>query len=167
MEFLKYRRRFQEPYFFFDFSYKLGENLFLYKNFYLNFNNIMKTHLVFKRNFNNFFFKYGLNEDNFFFVKYRLYGLGFKMKKIVFQNQRLLSFEIGLGHRVVYLLPEVVKCFKRKRHFFIFSNKQFILNNISLHFSKFKSLNPYKIRGIKDVKLNMKMKKGKKQGQKK
>lgn len=147
--------------------FRLNENLFLYKNFLINFSEMNKNAKMLKKSFSNFFFKYNSLQINFYFIKYRIFGLGFKIKKVSFLNKRVLSLEIGLGHKIFYLLSERIKCFRRKRHFFLFSSSEILLKNISYHFSRFKKLNPYKIRGIKDVKLNIRMKKGKKQGQKK
>ena len=106
------------------------------------------------------------NLGNFFFVQYRVFGLGFRIKKSSFYNTRSLRFDIGFGHGIYYSLPMAVKCLKRKRRFFIYSDNLFILNFIKIHINNLKLLNPYKIRGLKDLKHEIKMKKGKKQTKK-
>ena len=103
---------------------------------------------------------------NIFFIQYRIYGLGFKLKKSSLFNGRLLRFEIGFGHGIYYKLPTNIKCLKRKRRFFFYSNDYHNLIFVKNHINNLKSLNPYKIRGLKDVKYEIKMKKGKKQSKK-
>jgi ribosomal protein L6P/L9E len=115
--------------------------------------------------FYNYFLKIK-NLGNFFFIQYRVYGLGFRIKYSSLNNSRSLCFEIGYGHGIYYILPLEVKCLKRKRRFLIFSNDLQILNYTKMHIDNLKLLNPYKIRGLKDLKYEIKMKKGKKQSKK-
>lgn len=153
------------------------------KEIYLRSNNrklfLLKANLIFQKKFifdllyfnklnksiYNYFFKIK-NLGNFFFLQYRIFGLGFKIKRSSLLNSRGLRFEIGFGHGIYYALPTMVKCLRRKRRFFIFSSDLMQLNYIKKHINDFKHLNPYKIRGLKDVKLHVKMKKGKKQAKK-
>lgn len=143
--------------------YFLKTNLIIFKKFstVLNLNDEKKIN----KNFYNYFFKIK-NLGNFFFVQYRIYGLGFKIKKTYLFNTRSLRFEIGFGHGIYYILPSNVKCLKRKRRFFLFSDNFNELQFVKNHINKFKLLNPYKVRGLKDLKKQLKMKKGKKQSKK-
>ncbi len=143
--------------------YFLKNNLVIFKKFStsLDLNYEKKINKVFY----NYFFKIK-NLGNFFFVQYRIYGLGFKIKKSYLAGTRSLRFEIGFGHGIYYMLPSNVKCLKRKRRFFLFSDNFSELQFVKNHINKFKLLNPYKIRGLKDLKRQIKMKKGKKQSKK-
>jgi hypothetical protein len=139
----------------------LNDNFIIQKNYKIlnNYQNILD------RNFYNYFIKF-MNIGNFFFVQYRIYGLGFRLKKSSLYGLKVLRFEIGFGHFIYYFLPNNIKCFKRKRRFFIFSDNLYLLRQIKKHIDSFKPLNSYKIRGLKDLKYNIKLKKGKKQSKK-
>jgi hypothetical protein len=143
-------------------TYFLKNNLIIQKNFFFN-----KRYYFLKLDkiFYNYFLKIK-NLGNFFFIQYRVYGLGFRIKYSSLNNSRSLCFEIGYGHGIYYILPLEVKCLKRKRRFLIFSNDLQILNYTKMHIDNLKLLNPYKIRGLKDLKYEIKMKKGKKQSKK-
>ncbi len=143
--------------------YFLKTNLVIFKKFSITLNLNYENKI--NKNFYNYFFKIK-NLGNFFFVQYRIYGLGFKIKKSYLSGTRSLRFEIGFGHGIYYILPCNVKCLKRKRRFFLFSNDFSQLQFVKSHIDKFKLLNPYKIRGLKDLKREIKMKKGKKQSKK-
>ncbi len=143
--------------------YFLKTNIVIFKKFSTTLNLNYEKRI--NKNFYNYFFKIR-NLGNFFFVQYRIYGLGFKIKKSYLSGTRSLRFEIGFGHGIYYILPSNVKCLKRKRRFFLFSNDFNQLQFIKSHIDKFKLLNPYKIRGLKDLKRQIKMKKGKKQSKK-
>lgn len=139
----------------------LNQNLVLHKKFIFEINN----HLKLDKIIYNYFLKIK-NLGNFFFIQYRIFGLGFKIKKSSLQNIRSLRFEIGFGHSIYYPFPNDIKCLRRKRRFFIFGYNLTRINYIKKHINKFKLLNPYKIRGLKDLKYQIKMKKGKKQSKK-
>lgn len=142
-------------------SFFLKNNLILQKHFLIQ-------KLYYKRLdklFNVHFMKIK-SIGSIFFIQYRIYGLGFKLKKSSLINGRLLRFEIGFGHGIYYKLPINIKCLKRKRRFFFFSDDYHYLNFVKNHIDNLKLLNPYKIRGLKNVKYEIKMKKGKKQSKK-
>jgi hypothetical protein len=143
--------------------YFLKNNLVIFKKFSTNLD--LNYEKKINKNFYNYFFKIK-NLGNFFFVQYRIYGLGFKIKKSYLAGTRSLRFEIGFGHGIYYILPSNVKCLKRKRRFFLFSDNFNELQFVKNHINKFKLLNPYKIRGLKDLKKQIRMKKGKKQSKK-
>lgn len=115
--------------------------------------------------FNLFFMKIK-TLGTIFFVQYRIYGLGFKIKKSGLLNGRSIRIDIGFGHSIYYRLPSVIKFLKRKRHFLLYSTNFTHLVFVKNHINNFKLLNPYKIRGLKDLKYDIKMKKGKKQSKK-
>lgn len=142
-------------------SFFLTNNLILQKQFSVQ--NLYYSKL--DKIFNIHFLKIK-SLGNIFFIQYRIYGLGFKIKKSSFLNGRLLRFEIGFGHGIYYKLPIKIKCLKRKRRFFFFSNDYHYLIFVKNHIDNLKLLNPYKIRGLKDTKYEIKMKKGKKQAKK-
>ena len=98
-------------------SFFLKNNLILQKQFIIE-------KLYYKRldKFFNAYFMKIKSIGNIFFIQYRIYGLGFKLKKSSLFNGRLLRFEIGFGHGIYYKLPTNIKCLKRKRRFFFYIN---------------------------------------------
>jgi len=146
---------------------------FTRSSFFLLNNLILQKHFIIEKlyykkldKFFNAHFMKIKSIGNIFFIQYRIYGLGFKLKKSSLVNGRLLRFEIGFGHGIYYKLPINIKCLKRKRRFFFYSNDYHYLIFVKNHIDNLKLLNPYKIRGLKDVKYEIKMKKGKKQSKK-
>ena len=143
------------------FSFFLKNNLILQKQFIVSELYYKKLNKI----FNSYFMKIK-TLGNVFFVQYRIYGLGFKLKKSSLNNGRLIRFEIGFGHGIYYKLPTKIKCLKRKRRFFFYSDDYNYLVFVKNHIDNLKLLNPYKIRGLKNIKSEIKMKKGKKQSKK-
>jgi hypothetical protein len=142
-------------------TFFISSNLILQKKFIEEKFYFLKLNKIF-----NLFFMKIKTLGNIFFIQYRIYGLGFKIKKSALLNTRSLRFDLGLGHGIYYKLPFEIKCLKRKRRFLLYSNNFPYLVFIKNHIDKFKLLNPYKIRGLKDLKNEIKMKKGKKQSKK-
>lgn len=151
----------------------------IYLNSYFRISFFLKNNLILQKNFiqekfyflklNKIFTLYFMRIKTLgivFFVQYRIYGLGFKIKKSSFNNDRFLRFDIGFGHGIFYKLPIEVKCLKRKRKFLLYSVDYNVMVFVKKHIDNFKLLNPYKIRGLKDLKYELKMKKGKKQSKK-
>jgi hypothetical protein len=151
----------------------------IYLKSYQRISFFLKTNLILQKKFiNEKFYFLKLNETlnlyfmraktlgTIFFIQYRIYGLGFKIKKSNFLNGRSLRFDIGFGHGIYYKLPIEIKCLKRKRRFLLYSNDFHYLIFVKNHIDKLKVLNPYKIRGLKDIKYQIKIKKGKKQSKK-
>jgi hypothetical protein len=142
-------------------SFFLKNNLILQKKFIIE-----KFYFVkLNRLFHTYFMKVK-SLGNVFFVQYRIYGLGFKIKKSSLMHGRFLRFDLGFGHGIYYRLPLQIKCLKRKRRFLFYSTDFHCLVFLKKHIDSFKLLNPYKIRGLKDLKDEKKMKKGKKQSKK-
>jgi hypothetical protein len=155
-----------------------GQKEIYFKN-YQRISFFLKNNLILQKKFINekfYFLKlnktlnlYFMKAKSFgttFFIQYRIYGLGFKIKKSNFLNGRCLRFDIGFGHGIYYKLPIHIKCLKRKRRFLLYSNDFHYLIFVKNHIDKLKVLNPYKIRGLKDIKYQIKIKKGKKQSKK-
>jgi hypothetical protein len=105
------------------------------------------------------------NSENYFFCEFKILGLGLRMKKTNQQNLRSVSLDLGFSHYIEYPFPLEVKCIRRKKKFVIFSYDVVILNNVIQHLENFKPLNPYKIRGLKNVRRLLVTKVGKKQSQ--
>jgi hypothetical protein len=142
-------------------SFFLKNNLILQKKKFIeNFYFLKLNKLL------NVFFMKAKGTGTIFFVQYRIYGLGFKIKKSSFNCGRSLRFDIGFGHGIYYKLPMQIKCLKRKRRFLLYSTNFCSLIFTKNHIDHLKILNPYKIRGLKDLKHEIKMKKGKKQSKK-
>jgi hypothetical protein len=72
---------------------------------------------------------------------------------------------LGYGHYIDYFLPLEIKCIRRKKKFVIFSYDLLTLNNVIRHLEDFKPLNPYKVRGLKNIRRVLVTKIGKKQSQ--
>jgi hypothetical protein len=138
-----------------NFNFMFNHNFYYtrFKKNFLNFNLLPSTSLG-----------WGFT-DIYFFCEFRIIGLGLRFKRSFKNNLKAIKFDLGLGHFIYYFLPLQVKCIRRKKKFVIFSYDLLCLNNIIKHFEFFKPLNPYKIRGLKNVRKNVKIKIGKKQSQ--
>jgi hypothetical protein len=130
---------------------------------YFNFNLFQKK--ICNYSIVSFNYKGWVSMKSHFFCEFRIIGLGFKLKRISFDGNRALKFDIGFGHYILYLLPLEIKCIKRKRKFVLFSQDPILLNNTVNQIETFKLLNPYKIRGLKNTKKILRIKEGKKQSQ--
>jgi hypothetical protein len=149
----------------FFFSKQKKNFLHLYKNSYLLFFN--KDYLVLTE-FYQFLFKNlsaFISTKPFCYFHYRLFGLGFRIKKSFLNTWRNIKLELGFSHILYYFLPLNVKFLRRKRRFLIFGNDINLLEIVNFDLLRLRHLNCYKIRGMKEVRLNIKMKQGKKQTQ--
>jgi hypothetical protein len=136
---------------------------FLAKNNF-DFINLKKILENFKiLNFSNYNWK---NLKTYFFCEFRILGLGLRLKKGLGENFRAVKLDIGHSHYISYILPPQVKCIRRKKKFVIFSYDLLIINKIIRHFENYKEVNPYKIRGLKNLRKSIRVKSGKKQNQK-
>lgn len=98
-----------------------------------------------------------------FFCEFRIFGLGFKVKKSSYKTGHSLKFDLGYSHILRIELPHNIKFFRVKRRFLLFSNDYFILTIFKKHIYNFRLLNPYKLRGLKLTGMVYKSKQGKKQ----
>lgn len=104
-----------------------------------------------------------IDQDYSFYLEYRVVGLGFKIKRSSFKTSRSLILDIGFSHIIKYVLPDTVKILKGKRKFFLVSSNLQHLYIVAQHLHLLRVLNPYKIRGLKRLDKDIKMKAGKKQ----
>jgi ribosomal protein L6P/L9E len=127
-----------------------------------------------KFNFEKTFFSFKLvkflnnnwsNSGNYFFCEFKILGLGLRLKKSSELNLRSISLDLGYGHYIDYFLPPEIKCIRRKKKFVIFSYDIIILNNTVRNLENFKPINPYKIRGLRNIRRILVTKVGKKQSQ--
>lgn len=100
--------------------------LFLKKNIYNNF-------------INNFFFFYN-KFFKFFFVKLRLRGLGYRIKKI---SRKLYRFFFAFNHYFYFHISKEIFFKHRRRNLIIFSNNLNKLNDIFSHLLLLKKLDFY------------------------
>jgi ribosomal protein L6P/L9E len=105
------------------------------------------------------------NADKYFFCEFKILGLGLRLKKSTELNLRSINLDLGYSHYINYFLPPEVKCIRRKKKFVIFSYDLIVLNQVIQHLEKLKPLNPYKIRGLKNIRRILVTKIGKKQSQ--
>lgn len=152
---------------------------FLFHKFslkFLNFNifNISNTSLFFfsciykKQDLLNYFFNFiylkikGLNQG--FFFRFRIVGLGFKIKRLDLYNKlRFLRIEVGYSHIILFKMPLDVRFYIKKKSFLIFSLNLHQLKNISIRLRTFRKLNHYKEKGILYLTEVLKLKSGKQQ----
>jgi ribosomal protein L6P/L9E len=105
------------------------------------------------------------NSSNYFFCEFKILGLGLRLKKASELNLKTIRLDLGYGHYIDYFLPLEIKCIRRKKKFVIFSYDLLILNNVIRHLEDLKPLNPYKVRGLKNIRRVLVLKIGKKQSQ--
>jgi hypothetical protein len=105
------------------------------------------------------------NSSNYFFCEFKILGLGLRLKKSSELNLKTIRLDLGYGHYIDYSLPLEIKCIRRKKKFVIFSYDLLMLNNVIRHLEDLKPLNPYKIRGLKNIRKVLILKTGKKQSQ--
>jgi len=134
----------------------LAEANFRYKNFQ---NSILSFNFVTFLN-NNW-----SNSLNYFFCEFKILGLGLRLKKASELNLKTIRLDLGYGHYIDYFLPLEIKCIRRKKKFVIFSYDLVMLNNVIRNLEDLKPLNPYKIRGLKNIRKTLVVKIGKKQSQ--
>jgi len=129
--------------FFFSFIYKKNDLLTYFFNF---------LYLKLK----------GLNQG--FFFRFRIVGLGFKIKRLYLANKiRFLRIEIGYSHIILFKIPHDVRFYIKKKSFLIFSLNLHQLKNISIRLRSFRKLNYYKEKGILYLNEILKLKSGKQQ----
>jgi hypothetical protein len=105
------------------------------------------------------------NSSNYFFCEFKILGLGLRLKKASELNLKTIRLDLGYGHYIDYFLPLEIKCIRRKKKFVIFSYDLLMLNNVIRHLEDLKPLNPYKVRGLKNIRRVLILKVGKKQSQ--
>jgi len=105
------------------------------------------------------------NSLSYFFCEFKILGLGLRLKKASEVNLKTIRLDLGYGHYIDYFLPLEIKCIRRKKKFVIFSYDLLTLNNVIRHLEDFKPLNPYKVRGLKNIRRVLVTKIGKKQSQ--
>jgi hypothetical protein len=109
--------------------------------------------------------------NNFgFFVRFRIVGLGYRVRRIFFNNlnninklSRVLRFDVGYSHCIFYKMPNDVGVCVKKKKFIIYSLKPNLLSFVLYQIMKLRKLNKYKQKGILPEHLKIKLKSGKKQ----
>jgi hypothetical protein len=128
---------------------------------------ILKNKLLIFFFINNFFFKSFLSHFKnlyigfyfFFFFKYKLRGLGYRVKNI---SSRLLRFFIGTTNFFYMHIPYFIFAKAKRRRLLLFSFNYCFLKIIFLYLSFLKKLIPYKLRGFFFPRQLILMKPGKK-----
>lgn len=142
----------------------------------LNFNilNISNTSLFFfsnlyqKKDLLKYFFNFiylkikGVNQG--FFFRFRIVGLGFKIKRLYLSTKvRFLRVEVGYSHIILFKISNDVRFYIKKKSFLLFSLNFHQLKNISIRLRNFRKLNYYKEKGILYLTEVLKLKSGKQQ----
>jgi large subunit ribosomal protein L6 len=168
---------------FFSMVYKINKNyIFILKNNINFFNckffnviNIDKKYFYLfcgnalnKKNllniFLNIFFNFvkGLNQG--FYIKFKIIGLGFKVKKIILENKRrYLKINLGFSHSIFYKIPNNINIFIKKKIIFLQGSNLNNLTIVSKNLQNFRYINPYKEKGILLYNKKYKLKSGKQQ----
>jgi ribosomal protein L6P/L9E len=135
--------------------------LYISNNNIKNFNNNKRDLLTcFFRDF--YFFIKGNNQG--FFFKYRIVGLGFKLRRLfILKNNRFLRLDLGFSHSIFYKIPYQIGVYAKKKKFFFFSENFNLLYSLSQRVRNFRKVNPYKEKGILFFNYKLKLKSGKQQ----
>lgn len=114
--------------------------------------------------FFNFFYSFLRGEVLNFFFKFRIVGLGFKLRRLILKGLvRYLRLELGYSHVIFYKIPPTIGVFVKKKTFFLHSADRNLLRAISARICNFKIANPYKEKGVIPFSLKIKLKSGKQQ----
>lgn len=98
-----------------------------------------------------------------FFLEFRVVGLGFKIKRTGELSLRGVKFDIGFSHFTKLPLSKMIRLFRIKRRFLLFSIDY---NSIAILLKQIRNIrkhNPYKMRGLKLTGARLRVKVGKKQ----
>jgi ribosomal protein L6P/L9E len=147
----------------------LYNNLFLLNNSFI-FLKLQKkiNKKINKKNELKFFLNYfllfvqGFNLG--FYIKMKLVGLGFKLKRVFLDNKRrYLKITLGFSHIIFFKVPEAINVFVKKRFFFLQASNFNKLMSFIRQLQNFRQINSYKEKGILRYNQKLKLKSGKKQ----
>ncbi len=133
------------------------------KFFFFNFV-IFKEKRNFLKGFLNIFYRYikGINQG--FYVKFKVIGLGFKVRRVFFKNmERFLKINLGFSHNIFYKIPKTINIFIKKRILFLQASDFNILMCLTKRLQMLRISNPYKEKGILLFNKVVKLKSGKQQ----
>jgi ribosomal protein L6P/L9E len=139
--------------------------LFSQSLIFVNGNNILQKSIIsvrFLLKQIKFFIK-GMNQ--MFFLEFRIAGLGYKVFKLKkgFLDLKILCLKLGYSHLIQYIFPQNVHLLIGRRHLFIYTNNYNLLKTINKNLFYIKKANPYKHKGLINIKEEIKLKIGKKQ----
>jgi len=98
-----------------------------------------------------------------FFLEFRMVGLGFKIKRTGNFLLRSIKLDIGFSHFIKIPLSNLIKLFRIKRRFLLFSVDYTTLKILLKQIQNLRKHNPYKMRGLKLSGAKFRVKPGKKQ----
>lgn len=144
---------------------------FFFNNIYCFLNNnclFLRTNETNKKQvLNNFFnilniYIKGLSQG--FFVKFRMVGLGFKIRRVLLKKKkRYLKINLGYSHSIFYKIPHNINVFIRKKFFFLQGSNYDVLMTLVKNLQLLRAANPYKEKGILLFDKIFKLKSGKQQ----
>jgi large subunit ribosomal protein L6 len=127
-----------------------------------NKNNEKKFNIL--KYFLNSLYLYSKGFNQGFFIKLRIVGLGFKIRRVFFKNKtRFLKISLGYSHNIFYKLPKTVNIFIKKRNFFLQAFDFNLLMSLHKRLQILRMPNSYKEKGILLYNENLKLKSGKQQ----
>lgn len=98
-----------------------------------------------------------------FFLEFRLFGLGFKVKRSGDFGLRFVKFDIGFSHFIKFPLSKLVRIYRIKKRFLLFSIDYETIQIVLKQIQNIRKHNPYKVRGLKLTGGKYRVKPGKKQ----
>lgn len=98
-----------------------------------------------------------------FFLEFRLFGLGFKIKRSGGFGLRFIKFDIGFSHFIKFPLCKFVRIYRIKKRFLLFSIDYETIQIVLRQIRNVRKHNPYKVRGLKLTGGKYRIKPGKKQ----
>lgn len=124
----------------------------------------IKNKKIILTEFFNFFYSFLRGEVLNFFFKFRIVGLGFKLRRLILKRfVRYLRLELGYSHVIFYKIPSNIGVFVKKKVFFLYSADRNLLRAMGARMCSFKIANPYKEKGVIPFSLKIKLKSGKQQ----
>lgn len=104
----------------------------------------------------------GLNQG--FYLRFKIVGLGFKIKRVFLENKkRYLKINLGYSHHIFYKMPIDINIFVKKKSFIIQGLKLDILMSLTKKLQNIRIVNPYKEKGILLFNKKVVLKSGKQQ----
>jgi hypothetical protein len=98
-----------------------------------------------------------------FFFEFRIFGLGFKVKRSGDFGLRFIKFDIGFSHFIKFPLCKLVRIYRIKKRFLLFSIDYETIQIVLKQIRNVRKHNPYKVRGLKLTGGKYRVKSGKKQ----
>lgn len=117
---------------------------------------IERLHLIKLFKF-NFIFFFSTLKKKMYYSELELIGLGYRISV----KNKILRLKLGYSHIIFVVIPGLIFVTKRKTKLLVYSLKKKLLSNFVSRLLRFKKLNVYKIKGLKQKAVFTKLKPGK------